>query len=122
MGLCVLFTREAGVLSCALITDLVRGSKGETVNSAKLFILMLAFRLKVWCLVEVLGGFPGGTTVKNPPVNAGDAGLMPGLGRSPGEENGSQESQDSCLGNPWTRGAWRAAVHGVVRSRTRRSD
>ena len=53
---------------------------------------MLAFRLKVWCLVEVLGGFPGGTMVKNPPVNAGYAGLMPGLGRSPGEGNGSQES------------------------------
>lgn len=34
------------------------------MTSAKLFILMLAFRLKVWCLVEVLGGFPGGTMVK----------------------------------------------------------
>ena len=63
-GHCVLFTREAGALSCALIADLVRGSKGGTVTSAKLFILMLAFRLKVWCLVEVLGGFPGGTMVK----------------------------------------------------------
>ena len=91
-GLCVLFTREAGALSCALIADLVRGSKGGTLASEKLFILMLAFRLKVWCLVEVLGGFPGGTMVKNPPVNAGYAGLMPGLGRSPGEGNGSQES------------------------------
>ena len=27
-------------------------------------------------------GFPGGTAVKNPPTNAGDTGLSPGLGRS----------------------------------------
>ena len=27
-------------------------------------------------------GFPGGTVVKNPPANAGDVGLIPGLGRS----------------------------------------
>ena len=33
--------------------------------------------------------FPGGLVVKNPPANAGDAGLIPGLGRSPGGENGS---------------------------------
>ena len=28
------------------------------------------------------GGFPGGSMVKNPPVNAGDNGLIPGVGRS----------------------------------------
>ena len=33
--------------------------------------------------------FPGGSVVKNLPVNAGDAGLMPGSGRSPGEGNGN---------------------------------
>ena len=33
-------------------------------------------------------GFPSGTLVKNPPANAGDTGLIPGLGRSPGEGNG----------------------------------
>ena len=32
-------------------------------------------------------GFPGGSVVKNPPANAGDAGSISGLGRSPGEEN-----------------------------------
>ena len=37
--------------------------------------------------------------VKNLPVNAGDAGLVPGLGRSPGEGNGNP-LQYSCLGNP----------------------
>ena len=34
-------------------------------------------------------GFPSGSVVKNLPVNAGDAGLIPGLGRSPGEGNGN---------------------------------
>ena len=31
---------------------------------------------------KALGGFPGGTVVKNPPANAGDMGSSPGLGRS----------------------------------------
>ena len=34
-------------------------------------------------------GFPGGSVVKNPPANAGDVGLIPGLGRSPGKGNGN---------------------------------
>ena len=34
-------------------------------------------------------GFPGGSVVKNLPANAGDVGLIPGLGRSPGEGNGN---------------------------------
>ena len=44
-------------------------------------------------------GFPGGSVVKNLPANSGDMGLIPGLGRSPGEENGNP-IQYSCLGNP----------------------
>ena len=39
--------------------------------------------------------------VKNPPAYAGDAGSIPGLGRSPGEGNGNP-LQYSCLKNPWT--------------------
>ena len=34
-------------------------------------------------------GFPGGSVVKNPPANAGDAGSVPGFGRSPGGRNGN---------------------------------
>ena len=34
-------------------------------------------------------GSPDGSMVKNPPVNAGDAGSIPGSGRSPGEGNGN---------------------------------
>ena len=52
--------------------------------------------------------------VKNLLVNAGDVGLIPGFGRSPGEENGNP-LQYSCLGNPMDRRAWRAIVHGVTR-------
>ena len=58
-------------------------------------------------------GFPGDSVLKNPPVKAGDAGSIPGPGRSPGEGNGNP-LQYSCLGNPMERGAWRAAVHGVA--------
>ena len=56
--------------------------------------------------------------VKNPPSNAGDlrdVGPIPGLGRSPGEENGNPH-QYSCIENPMDRGAWWATVHGVTES------
>ena len=46
--------------------------------------------------------------VKNPPVNAGDireAGSIPRLGRSPGDEHGNP-LQYSCLENPMDRGTW----------------
>ena len=59
--------------------------------------------------------------VKNLPANAGDVrdvGSIPGSGRSHGEGNGSS-LQYSCLENPMDRGAWRATVHGVTKSRTR---
>ena len=49
--------------------------------------------------------FPGGSAVKNLLANAGDVGLIPGLGRSSGEENGNP-LQYSCLENPIVRGAW----------------
>ena len=35
----------------------------------------------------IFRGFPGGSVVKNSPANAGDLGLIPGSGRSPGEGN-----------------------------------
>ena len=62
--------------------------------------------------------FPGGSVVKNPPANAGDAGdtgLIIELGRSPGEGNGNS-LQYSCLGNPMDRGAWLATIHGVTKN------
>ena len=53
-------------------------------------------------------GFPAGSAVKNSPANAGDtgdAGSIPGLGRSPRVGNGNP-LQYFCLGNPMDRGAW----------------
>ena len=58
--------------------------------------------------------------VKNHPANAGDSGLIIGLGRSPGEGNGNR-LQYSCLGNPMDRGAWWATLHRAAKSQTRLS-
>ena len=63
---------------------------------------------------------PWCSATKNPPANAGDTASIPGSGRSPREGNGNP-LQYSCLGNPMDRGAWRAAVHGVIKSRTQLS-
>ena len=54
--------------------------------------------------------------VKNLLASAGDVGLNPGPGRSPGEGNGNP-LQDSCLGNPMDGRAWWARVHGSRRLR-----
>ena len=62
-------------------------------------------------------GFPGGSVVKNLPTNAGDAGLIPGSGRSPGRGHGNT-LQYSCLENPMDRGAWWAIAHGVAKGQT----
>ena len=58
--------------------------------------------------------FPGGSVVKNLPANAGDLGLIPGAGRSPGAEN-AKPLLYSSLGNPTDRGAWWATVLGVTK-------
>ena len=57
-------------------------------------------------------GFPGGSLLKNPPANAGDASSTPESGRSPTEGNGNP-LQYSCLGNSLDSGAWWTTVHGV---------
>ena len=61
--------------------------------------------------------FPGGSNAKESGCNLRDQGSIPGLGRSPGEGNGSP-LQYSCMENPMGRGAWQAAVHGVAKSWT----
>ena len=55
--------------------------------------------------------------LKNMPASAGDPASIPGSGRSPGEGNGNS-LQYSCLENSMDRGAWRATVHGIAKSRT----
>ena len=53
--------------------------------------------------------FPGGSVVKNLPVNTGDMGLVPGLGSSP-EGQCDNPLQYSCLVNATDRGAWQTTV------------
>ena len=57
-------------------------------------------------------GFPGGSDSKEAACNAGDPGLIPGSGRSPG----GNALQCSSLGNPMERRAWWDIVHGVANS------
>ena len=66
-------------------------------------------------------GFLGGSDGKESTCNAGDPGLIPGLGGSPGEGNG-YPFQYACLENSMDRGAWWVTVHGVAQSWTRLSD
>ena len=69
----------------------------------------------------VIRVFPDSSVVKNLLANAGDAGSIPGLGRSSGKGNGNP-LQYSCLENPMYRGAWWAMVQGVTKSLIYLSD
>ena len=62
-------------------------------------------------------GFPGGSDGKESTCNAGDLGLIPGLGRFPRGGHGNP-LQYSCLENPMDRGAWQATVHEAAQSWT----
>ena len=62
-------------------------------------------------------GFPDGSSCKESTCSEGDVGLIPGVGRPPGEGN-DNPLQYSCLGNSMDRGAWQAIVHGVAKSGT----
>ena len=77
-----------------------------------LFPLLLRFhdknaRVLLWASQEA-------QMVKKSACNAGDQGLIPGLGGSPGEGHGNP-LQYSCLENPMDRGAWGATVHEVAK-------
>ena len=58
---------------------------------------------------------PHGSVGKVFACDAGDTGLIPGLGRTPRKGNGNP-FQYSCLKNPMDRGTWRATVYGVAKS------
>ena len=66
-------------------------------------------------------GLPCDSHGKESACNAEDLGLIPRSGRSPEEENG-YPLQYSCLENSMDRGAWRATVHGVIKSWTQPSS
>ena len=63
-------------------------------------------------------GVPGGSVVKNLSANAGDAGSISRLGRSPGAGNGYtvQCSMKNCPESPMDRGAWWTAGHRVTKN------
>ena len=87
---------------CLLYSELTIRSKGLTLSGSNVFSCLSS---------SVMPGasFPGGSVVKKRkeklPASAEDSGLIPGLGRFPGERNGNP-LQYSCLGNPMDRGAW----------------
>ena len=61
-------------------------------------------------------GFPGGSDGKESACSAGDLGLIPELGRSPGEGKGNP-LQYFCLEKSMDRGDWWATVHGVAKGK-----
>ena len=88
-----------------------------TIASSSLSPHLIFQNLPFEVLTEIYSGYRGclgGSVVKNPPTNAGDMGLIPESGRSPGEGNGNPFHY-SCLGNPINRGAWWSTVHGVAK-------
>ena len=74
-----------------------------------------------WFTVFSYLGLPRWLSSKESTCNARDSGLIPGLGRFPGEGHG-YPLQYSCLENPMDRGAWQATVHGVTKSQTQLSN
>ena len=93
-----------------------RRAAGQGVPGESLDLL-----LNIAMNLELLLVFPGGSDGKGSACNAGEAGSIPGSGRSPGEANGFP-LQDSCLENFMGRGAWWALVQGAAKSWTRLSE
>ena len=104
--------------------DLRKGAEPEGSLWTKFGINRTNYGLTIFDLWCTLMGFLGGSVVKNSPATAGyrgDTGLIPGLRRSLGGGNGNP-LQYSCLESSMDRGAWRAIVHRVAKSRTHLSD
>ena len=106
------------------------GSDGKTQNAQRggcltLWPNMNNLRIKqiqYWIIIHsVTYDFLGGSDGKASAYNVGDPGLIPGLGRSPGEGNGNP-LQYSCLGVPMDRGAWWATVCGLAKNQARLRD
>ena len=84
----------------------------------------ICWRIHFYSLLDQvirLLGFPGGSDGEESTCNAGDLGLIPGLGRSSGGGHGNP-LQNSCLKNSTDRGAWQATVHWVAKIWTWLSD
>ena len=80
------------------------------------FVFVLALCVSdCWIIKSPLSYFPGDSDAKESAFNVGDAGLIPGWERCPGEGNGNP-LQYSCLENSMNRGAWWTTVHRVTES------
>ena len=76
----------------------------------------------LYVCVKLCGASLLAQTVKNlPAINAGDQGLIPGLGGSP-EEGNDYPLRYYCLKNSMERGAWLITVHGVAKNQTQLRD
>ena len=109
----VLTNQYYQIIKASLVAQTVESLPAMQVSKCK-----WTARSRVWRYVtRTAGGFFTSWATRE----AGDLGLIPGSGRSPGEGNG-RPLQYSCLGNHMDRGAWQATSHGVAKSRTRLSD
>ena len=79
--------------------------------------IIIFFKKGTFLVVQWLRASQVVLEVKNPPVSARDSCSILGSGRSPGGGHGNPLPY-SCLENPMDRGAWRATVHRVTKSRT----
>ena len=88
-------------------------------------VTLIPYSLDQVCVYVLFLWLPWWFSGRESAYDAGDAagalGSVPGLGISLGAGNGNR-LQDSCLGSPIDRGAWRATVHGVTKSWTWPSD
>ena len=84
-------------------------------------MITISFSSHLFHNTEVFDGLPRWFSGKESACDTGDAGLIPGLGRSPAKGNGNP-CQYSCMGNPMDREAWWATVCGAAKSQTRLRD
>ena len=99
-------TLEVNEVLLSLCSDLDRPSESESVSPSVGLLprASLGYHPLFFCGSFLISDFPGGSDGKVSVYNAGDPGLSPGLGRSPGEGNGNP-LQHSCLENPMEGGA-----------------
>ena len=93
-----------------------KNRRGEDGREFITFSVLVSRVYKVIWIISDLN-FTGGSDNKESVCDEGDSGLIPGLGRFPGEGNGNP-LQYSCLENPMDGGAWWATAHGVTKSWT----
>ena len=126
LWLCQVLVATHGISSCCMRTlsrdvwDLVSPDQAPCIGSAVSQPLDRQERSQHPCSLitpSLRPSFPGGSDDKESACDTGNERSIPGSGRCPGGGNGNP-LQYSCLENPMERGAWRAAVHGVVKSQT----